>query len=168
MGFQIGFNRFRKVAAGALASAEPAPTHEIRLSGFDGRTRLTTSLGEIPAQLIRKNDELRARDGSYRKVLAVEALRLDADYLHYHPEAAPLRISAGAFGGSRPWQDIYLAPDQVIGGGLSEGESFICRARDLEEHPMVLRERAKEAVYYLFRLDAPAAILCEKVWVRVE
>mgnify|MGYP000063646901 CR=1 FL=1 len=83
------------------------------------------------------------------------------------PEAAPIRIVAGAFGQSRPWEDVFLAPDQIVGGGLSEAEAFICRACDLLDHPMVMRERASQATFYQFSLPEPAAVLSEKVWVRL-
>lgn len=150
-----------------------APSHDgvteaLRIEGVEGRTRITTAHGEIPARLLRPNDRVKTRDGRFLPVLGVNEIRMDPDFVFYHPDARPIRISAGAFGKSRPWEDIYLAPDQVVGGGLSQAESFFCRARDLLDHPMVIRARDADLSYYQIELGTQAAIQCEKVWLRVD
>jgi hypothetical protein len=170
MGFQISLPRFRAAPQSAAPKIRKTPVPldpELRITGIDGRTRISTDFGDVPAMLLRVGDKVRTKDGRFLPILAIDTIRLDAEYLHYLPEAAPIRIVAGAFGQSRPWEDVFLAPDQIVGGGLSEAEAFFCRATDLLDHPMVVRERASEATFYRFTLPEPAAVLSEKVWVRI-
>lgn len=153
--------------ASRMPEAEAGSENAINISGVEGRTRITTSFGEVPAQLLRVNDAVRTRDGRFLKIKSIDKVRLDSDFLKCHPDALPVRVPANTLGTGRPDADIYLAPDQKIGGGVSVGDRTQCAARALMTRPRVVREASEMVTYYRINLGEPAAIMSEKIWIYV-
>lgn len=163
------------ISPGVLAALKAAPPPKIdqepqesasrgmKLTGLEARTRLSTSFGDVPAQLLRRNDPVRTLDGKFVRVVNVNAIRLDRDFLNYHRDATPVRILKDAFGPGRPAKDIVVAPDQPVGLGNGGADKRFRLARDLVGVPKVQRMFADGATYYQIKLEEPATVLCEKV-----
>ena len=140
---------------------------EMAFVGLEGRTRLTTSFGEVPAQLLRVNDTLRTSDRRYAKIRKIDALRLDRDFLAFHPDAQPIRICAGALAPGMPQKDLYLAPDQPILAGTNAFSMKQTTARNLLTRPQVLRAPCEQVTYYRLTLDSEATVFSEKALLHI-
>ena len=163
-----------------VAAREPEPPHSesesettrgpLKMSfvGIESRTRLTTSFGDVPAHLLRVNDCLRTSDGRFAKIRKIDVLKLDRDFLSFHPHAQPIRIGAGALAPGLPKQDVYLAPDQTLVVGTSAFEKRSVTAASQMSRPRVVRSPCEQVAYYRLTLDAEASVLSEKVLLRIE
>lgn len=172
MAHRIPF-QFRRASPGKTEKREIAPDDdgddaEIRLTGIESRTRITTAFGEVPAHLLRVNDAVRVTEGHFLRIRKIDVLRFDAGFLAGHPEALPIRIGTDALRPGVPANDIFLAPDQpllVVTGGY---QNRLVVARDLLSRPRVLREPMEQVAYYRLDLGGEASILAEKAALPVE
>lgn len=145
----------------------PEDHAEMSFMGIDGRTRLTTSFGDVPAQLLRVNDTLRTSDRRYAKIRKIDALKLDREFLAFHPDAQPVRICAGALAPGVPQKDLYLAPDQPVLAGTNAFSMKETTARALLSRPQVLRAPCEQVTYYRLTLDGEATVFSEKAQLRI-
>ncbi len=146
----------------------PAEAVEMSFVGIESRTRLTTSFGDVPAHLLRVNDSLRTADKRYVKIRRIDVLKLDHDFLRFHPAAQPIRIGASALGPGLPHQDLYLAPHQVLFSGTRSFDSKAVTAASLLSRPRVGRAPCEQVSYYRLILDADASVFSEKALLRIE
>lgn len=136
--------------------------------GIESRTRLTTSFGDVPAHLLRVNDTLRTSDRRYVKIRRIDVLKLDRDFLAFHPDALPIRIAAGAIAAGLPQRDLYLAPDQPLLCGSNSFGMKPAKARDMLSRPRVYREPGETVSYFRLTLDEDATVFAEKAQLRIE
>ncbi|MEL6169233.1 MAG: Hint domain-containing protein [Pseudomonadota bacterium] len=153
------------------ADAHPEASHDadpaVRIVGIHANVRVSTSFGDVPAQLLRPRDMLRTRDGNFATIRRIEKVGLDEDYLNYHPEAQPVLVRAGAFGQDCPRQDALFAPGQLLQTEARRfGTEFRCAA-ELSGHPKVMRSPTAPIIYYVIDCGRPATILAERVWTQI-
>lgn len=118
------------------------------LRGVGAQTRVMTSFGMVPAQLLRRGDSLRTADGQYAKVTAVRALKFDAGFLQEHDFAHPVLVRAGALGRDLPKKNAVFAPDEVLLLHSLSGEKKRVMAHDLSARPHVYRAPMAPLTYY--------------------
>ena len=152
----------------------PAPAQDVSKTskagsgfvGLLGSTRVATSFGEVPAQLLRKRDMVRTIGGQFLPVLSVKQISFDEEFLSFHPEAHPIMVRAGAFGPDRPKKDAYFAPEQLITSDARSSSNFK-RVVDLTGNPKVLRSPTFPISYYVVSCGSPAVIMAEHMGVRI-
>lgn len=159
--------------AGAVIRPDPGrrpprqePIHWT-LPGFCGDARVTTSFGDLPIQALRRRDPLRTVQGTLATVEWVDCIQLDEDFLRANPDALPVRIGAGAFGGGRPERDIVVSPHQLVNVSPGQFRQDFHRARDLTDRPGILRQPVMLIRYYVFHCATPAAVMVEGLCVSV-
>ncbi|PKP73288.1 MAG: hypothetical protein CVT84_14300 [Alphaproteobacteria bacterium HGW-Alphaproteobacteria-6] len=137
------------------------------LPGFCGDARVTTSFGDLPVKALRRNDPLRLAQGSLAIVEWVDHIHLEEALLHFHPDAQPVLIQAGALGPGRPAADLLVSPHQKINVGAGPYSQDFRRARDLTGRPGVMRRPETVLSYHLFHCGAPAVVCVNGVLVPV-
>lgn len=138
------------------------------LPGFGPLTRITTSLGEVPAQALRERDMVRTRSGDFRPIEWLDRIVLDEEFLSFHPDALPVHIKPNALGRGVPSQDVYLAPRQPIAPQANRLSGVQTEtAMDLIGRPGVFRKAEAMYTYTLFHLGAPAVVQTSKMFVDV-
>lgn len=159
--------------AGAVTRSDPGrrpprqePIHWT-LPGFCGDARVTTSFGDLPIQALRRRDPLRTVQGTLATVDWVDCIQLDEDFLHANPDALPVRIGAGAFGGGRPERDLIVSPHQLVNVCPGQFRQDFRRARDLTDRPGIMRQPEMLIRYHVFHCATPAAVIVEGLCVSV-
>lgn len=150
---------------GRRPGLSPRPDRLWTLPGFCGKARVTTAFGDLPVEALRRNDPLRLAQGNLATVQWVDHIHLEEDFLHFHPDAQPVLIEAGAFGPGRPARDIAVSPHQKINVGAGPYSQDFRRARDLTGRPGVMRRPATMASYHLFHCGAPTIVSVEGIQV---
>lgn len=156
-------------AAGLRAPARPPRQDPIRwtLPGFCEGTRITTSFGDLPIQALRRRDPLRTREGTLSQVEWVDCIQLDEEFVRANPDALPVRIPAGTFGPNRPERDLVVSPQQMVDVSTVQFRSDFRMARDLLDHPGVMRAPSMILKYYVFHCGQTATVRAEGLCVRV-
>lgn len=149
------------------ASAESDTGEVSRLHGFGPMTRVSTSFGELPAQALRLRDQLRTREGSFRPILWIDRIVLDADFLRRHPTAQPIVIRAGSLGHRLPTADVTLAPHQRFSTRQRINGSELKCASDAIGRHNVVRRNEQMVTYTLFHCGGPTSVLSEGMWLDV-
>ena len=149
--------------------ARPARQEPIRwtLPGFCEGTRITTSFGDLPIQALRRRDPLRTREGTLAQVEWVDCIQLDEEFVRANPDALPVRIPAGAFGPNRPERDLLISPQQMVDVSTLQFRSDFRMARDLLDHPGVMRAPSMLLKYYVFHCGQAQTVRAEGICVRV-
>lgn len=155
--------RESRVSTPGCAEDEDGAIAEVRLTGIESRTRVTTAFGEVPAHLLRVNDTVRAADGRFNKIRRIDVIRFEAASLRSMPDAYPIRIQAGALRAGVPARDIYLAPEQEILLATGSVGSKAVTAQELLSRPRVMREPIDQVAYFRLDLGGAASVMVEKV-----
>lgn len=152
-----------------LVRKKPDTTSEpkARLRGFGPMAKITTSFGEVYAQVLREGDLVRAEDGRFLPIKKIRRTSLDEQILTKDPELMPMLIRRNSFGLNTPQADLLVAPDQPIDvpSGLKKGESQ--PARDLTGRPGILRKPETMVTYTTFSVGECIRVNCEGVWISV-
>jgi hypothetical protein len=133
------------------------------LRGVGAQTRIMTSFGMVPAQLLRRGDSLRTADGNYIKVSSVRALRFDAAFLQENDFAHPVLVRAGALGRDLPKKNAVFAPDEILVLPSLSGERKRILAQDLANKPHVYRAPMAPLTYYEIHCAERVTALVEGV-----
>lgn len=152
----------------AYLSAAPATKDSWTLPGLLGPTRVMTSFGHVPAQLIRVGDTLRTREGGFVRVQRISDLRIDEDFLASRPDAAPVMIRRNGIRSGVPHQDVGLSPGQMVSVGPNRFEDRIVRADSLSRERGGIDRSLGMMVYIQLHLAESAQISCEGLWVTAE
>ncbi|MGB7269783.1 MAG: Hint domain-containing protein [Albidovulum sp.] len=128
------------------------------LPGLCWNTKVTTSFGDLPVQVLRKFDPLRLGDGTIARVAWVDKIQLDGDFLSAYPDAQPVLIRAGALGNGLPTQDTLVSPHQTISVMTTNFRAEQKLARNLLGRPGVLRKPQSMITYYMFHCGKPANV----------
>ena len=156
-----------KTPAGSTLGAD-APRADWNLPGILGQTHVSTTFGEVPAQLVRRRDRLRTKDGDYLPVLRIDEYKIDHDFLLYQPDAKPIVVKAGSMAGSAPARDAYFSPGQKILRQKSGVQHELVTARDTSSLEYSFDRSVGQLSYFVFHLGRPAMIRCEGMWVQME
>ena len=135
------------------------------IPGIYSGTRVSSSFGEVPAHLIRVRDQLRTRNGSFKRVLRIDEYKLDSDFLSEHPEARPIRFSTRSRGHGTTGHDILLSPAQLVLARGTNGEEVLKPASEFLNQPGVLPNNAGPSSYFVFHLGEAALVRAEGMWV---
>lgn len=156
-------------AAPAPRRAGPDRTPETGWSfpGILGSTRVTTTFGHVPAHLIRVGDALKTRDGSFLRVLRIDDLRIDEDFLSRRPDAAPVILRRNSQGAGAPHQDVTLSPAQMVSVGPNRFEDRLVPAAQLSRERGTIDRSLGKIVYFTFDLGRAAQINCDGLWVAI-
>lgn len=144
-----------------------APKVDWYLPGFSGKSRVTTVFGDLPIEALRMRDDLRTYSGASARVMLVDKIHLDGDFLRSQPSALPIRIPANAFGPARPAQDMLLSPGQEICSDAHVATQFQ-KARELKTRFTPDLAHSSGLTYYRFHCGAPTIVRVDGLWVRVQ
>lgn len=137
------------------------------LPGFDARAKVATVFGDLPLEALRRRDEIKMPNGTFRRVEWVDLLHLDGAFLGRFPDAQPVCLRARALGQHAPGHDLRLSPAQAVlvpGPGLP-GTGRPRSARDLERsHPGALRSPQTALTYVRFHCGVPCLVMVEGLW----
>lgn len=148
----------------AAKASEPSWT----LPGLLGSTRVMTSFGHVPAQLVRVGDTLRTREGGFVRVQRISDLRIDEDFLASRPDAAPVIIRRNGLRGGVPHQDVALSPGQLVSVGPNRFEDRLVRADTLSRERGGIDRSLGMMVYVSLHLAESAQINCDGLWIAAE
>lgn len=152
----------------ALRRTQDNVDRQWTLPGFGPLTRITTSLGEVPAQALRERDMVRTRSGDFKPIVWLDRIVLDEEFLSFHPDALPVLIKPNALGRGVPNHDVYLAPRQPIAPQANKlSGSYPDGAMNLIGRPGVFRKAEAMYTYTLFHLGEPAIVQAGKMFVEV-
>lgn len=141
-------------------AARPMPW---RLPGFGASTRIRTTLGDIPAGLLRRGDEVVTPSGVTCPIAWIDRMSLDAEFLAAQPAAKPWIVPAGALGDGLPAADLIVSGGQMLGGGRVGHRS--CAVSGLK----VAETRPARAIQYtVFHCGQPVRVFAEGVWCDVD
>jgi hypothetical protein len=158
----------------ADAAEAPVPVTPARgartwtLPGILGSTRVTTSFGHVPAQLIRVGDTLRTREGRFARVQRISDLRIDEDFLARRPDAAPVILRRNCLRAGMPQQDAGFSPGQMVSVGPNRFEDRLVPAETLSRERGGIDRALGMIVYVSLHLNEPAQINCDGLWVTAE
>ena len=138
-----------------------------RVIGLGPMGRVTTSFGEVYAQALREGDLVRTRDGRLAPITRVRRIKLDSDFLSYHPGVQPVQIRAGALGGGLPIADIMIAPHQQISSGQTVVGANSVLPVELLGRGRIMRATESMFTYTILEFDRPVSIHLEGVWVDI-
>lgn len=134
-----------------------------KLPGFGPEARVLTTIGEVPAKLLRRNDEIVTPSGQPCAIEWIDRVGLDETFLKIVPGVAPVLLRAGALGPDQPSRDTWMSRMQMIvmGARLRETQS----AEDLaDEAPW----QGGPLAYTMFHCGRPVLARVEGVWCRVD
>ena len=131
-------------------------------------TRVETSFGKVHAVALRKGDQVKTRNGEFRKIVWLNRVLLDQSLLHEKPDANPVRIVSGALGPATPSKDIMVSPRQRICPGPKTKLDKRMEAAHLEGCSGIVRERETGLSYTMFHLGEPAEVECDGVFMLFE
>ncbi|MDJ1007078.1 MAG: Hint domain-containing protein [Paracoccaceae bacterium] len=157
-------------------SAPPKPRRRVpgvkprdwTLPGFGPLTRITTALGDVPAQALRERDLVRTRSGDFKPIVWLDRIVLDEEFISLHPDALPVHIKPNALGRGIPSHDVYLAPRQPIDNRANKLAGLHDVAMDLIGRPGVFRKAEAMYTYTLFHLGEPQVIQASKMFLQVD
>ena len=89
------------------------------------------------------------------------------NHVRANPDALPVRIPAGTFGPNRPERDLVVSPQQMVDVSTVQFRSDFRMARDLLDHPGVMRAPSMILKYYVFHCGQTATVRAEGLCVRV-
>lgn len=136
-----------------------------RVVGLAPMSRVTTNFGEVYAHVLRQGDCVRTVNGDFQRIVDIDRLRLDEEFLSRYPEARPICIRKDAFGPGLPKSDLILAPFQKLRVGLPTSNAPMIFAQELHGRAFVHRVPETQVTYTNVILDGGAQILCEGVAV---
>lgn len=147
------------------AVAEAAP--QWTLDGFGPMSRIATSFGDVPAQVLRERDQVRTATGGFAQITKVERYVLEADIFEKCHDATPVLIRAGALGSGLPKQDVVVSPRQQIGVGPNGAGAQFHEAGALLARPGVLRKPEAMFTYTRIHCGKPVVVKIEGIWARI-
>lgn len=171
-GSVIEFDRFRRIkdALSGLVRPEEQDRAEPRLAwylpGLNGKSRISTTFGELPVEALRVRDDLRTYSGASAMVQEVDRIHLDQEFLRKQPSALPIRIPANAFGPGRPSQDMLLSPGQEICPDAHVATTFV-KANELRSRFNPDLAQATGLTYFRIHCGTPAIVRVDGLWIRI-
>lgn len=132
------------------------------LPGFTGKSRVSTSFGELPIEALRRRDNLLTLDGRFLPVERIDQVLLDEGFLRRHPEARPVLIRSRSMGRGTPSTDIWVSRQQRVQDPNSPRETK--KVIDLSGPPHMMPDLKDSVTYYLFDCGKPAMVRVEHVW----
>jgi len=130
-------------------------------------TRITTDLGDFPAQALRVGDRVRTRRGPFKRIVWLDRVVLDESFLVHHPEARPVLIRPGAFGAGFPAREVVVSPAQRIHPPRPQPGTRAQPAGRLTTGPRIMRKPETIFTYTLFHCDELVDVHAEGLWLPI-
>ncbi|WP_165899221.1 Hint domain-containing protein [Rhodovulum steppense] len=130
-------------------------------------TRITTELGDFPAQALRVGDRVRTRRGPFKLIVWLDRVVLDESFLAHHPEAQPVLIRPGAFGAGFPAREVVVSPAQRIHPPRPQPGTRAQPAGRLTTGPRIMRKPETIFTYTLFHCDELVDVHAEGLWLPI-
>jgi hypothetical protein len=157
-----------RTAARPMRRVPGVQARDWTLPGFGPLTRVTTAMGEVPAQALRERDLVRTCRGDFKPIQWIDRISLDEEFISLHPDALPVHIRANALGRGVPNQDVYLAPRQRIDARATKLAGAHEVALDLVGRHGVFRKAEAMYTYTLFHLGTPEVIQASRMFLHVD
>lgn len=138
------------------------------LDGFGPMMKVSTSFGDVPAQVLRERDQVRTATGGFSPIAKVNRYVLEADIFNKCPDAVPILIRAGALGPGLPKHDIMVSPRQKLAVGQTAIGARFFEAADVLNRPGVMRKPEAMFTYTRFECTSPVVVKAEGIWAKVE
>lgn len=139
------------------------------MPGFAPTTRIRTTLGDIPASLLRRGDEVITPSGVSCQIEWIDRVGLEGDFLASVPGARPVTIPAGSLDGHTPARDLIVSGRQRV---LVDAEAReFADSRDLAVYPtpqQLSQTDLSSIEYTMFHCGRPVLVLAEGVWCAVD
>lgn len=132
------------------------------IPGFLGKAKVMTSFGNLPIEALRLRDPVKTRSGHFRKVVWVDQLHLDSEFVFDFPDSLPVQIGNGALGPDFPPNSVQFSPAQVVLPSRHGGKSV--PVRDLVGRPRIIRPLPSTFTYYLFHCGQQEDVLVDGMW----
>ena len=137
------------------------------LPGFGRKTRIRTTFGDLPIEVLRVGDPLVVADGTFARVAWVDKIALDADFLRRHASALPVLIRENAADYGKPMRDLLVSPLQELAFGLANFRPRFRTAGTISGRAEIGRAHVQTITYYLFHCQKPVVAYAEGVPVRI-
>lgn len=137
------------------------------LPGFGRKTRIRTTFGDLPIEVLRVGDQLAVADGGIARVAWVDKIALDADYLQRNASALPILIRENAADYGKPLRDLLVSPQQELAFGLANFRPRFRTAGTISGRAQIGRAQVQTITYYLFHCQKPVVAYAEGVPVRI-
>jgi hypothetical protein len=135
---------------------------EWQVPGFGPETRIMTTLGAMPAGLLRRGDEVITPSGLSCEITWLDRVGLDGDFLSAYPAARPRIVPAGSLGGGLPHGDLVLSGAQhLICGPLARALSGAAQGRATDGLTTGFQ-------YTVFHCGRPVQVKAEGIWCPVD
>lgn len=160
-------------ASVASRSAGPSQSQRPRsikwdIPGFGPDTKITTSFGDVPAQLLHERDMVRTANGGFKRIQWIKRIGLDEDFMLSYPEAHPIMIRANAFGSGRPKSDILVSPmQQMVMKGV-RADAKPRTAASLEGSSQIMRKPVSTITYTMFHCGEKTTVCADGAWAEVK
>ncbi|WP_425090554.1 Hint domain-containing protein [Tropicimonas sp. S265A] len=156
-------------STGAGAQKTPSPDGGVtsaagwKLPGFGPEARVLTTIGEVPAKLLRRNDQIVTPSGQPCAIEWIDRVGLDEGFLHTVPGATPVLVRAGTLDAHVPSRDMWMSRMQTVvtGARLQEIRSAddLCEGDAWPGGPVA---------YTMFHCGRPVLARVEGMWCRVD
>lgn len=136
------------------------------LPGFGGKSKVQTSLGQMPIEMLRRNDPVKVKSGTFLKVSWIDSICLDHEFLASNPQAQPILVPAGSLGQGKPLADMLVSPAQSIEASAHIGVSALKPASELIGRCRISTKPQTAFTYFLFGCEAVNSVCVDGVWCR--
>ena len=119
----------------------PVPASPERKQGgvicFTPGTRIRTDDGDVPIEHLQEGARVQTKDNGLQQIEWMGQRRMTGARLFAMPWLRPIRISAGAFGGERPDEQLLVSPEHrmIVRGDIARDlfneDSVLVAARDM-------------------------------------
>jgi hypothetical protein len=166
----IGAVLRRSLAAKSAAPVreKPKSTFGWKLWGFEGKARIQTNFGLLPIEALRLRDSVLTQTGAYRKVVWIDTVRLDTDFLDTHSSALPILIGAESIGPGRPLRSVLVSPMQLVNTSRFGPATAMSEAIKLTGRPGIQKQATGHVTYYLFSYGEEGPVSVEGLWCHTE
>lgn len=134
------------------------------LPGFGGKSKVQTSFGQVPIEMLRRNDPVKTLSGAFLKVSWVDSINLDHEFLSSHSHAHPILIPAGSLGQGAPLVDMLVSPAQKIQASALAGNSLLKPALELVGRARINKKPQTAFTYFLFGCETVCSVHIDGVW----
>ena len=147
----------------AVDKAKPR-TLDWDLPGFGPQAKISTSFGDVPAQLLHERDQVRTASGAFRRIQWLRRIGLDEDFLKKYPQAFPIAIKMNALGSGIPGREVLVSPNQRFHLKTAGPDSKPVTAMELTARPNIQPRPVPNIVYTIFHCGEPCLVRCEGLW----
>lgn len=134
------------------------------LWGFDGKARIKTDFGYLPIEALRPRDAVLTPSGAYKRIVWVDVLKLEPEFLASRKTARPMLVGKGAIEPDVPMTSLLLSPGQKVCTTRVFSMSGLAPLNKLTGRPNIFAQPTESFKYYLFSYGEAGAVNVEGLW----